>query len=80
MQGLYSTPQNEQDGFLNKIINYATVNKHYILVSLIAILVIIVITYYKDTIPFMNNKESLIDKEWNTAELEKSVAALNNKT
>ena len=80
MEGLYSTPQNEQDSFLNKIINYATVNKYYILASLIAILVIIVITYYKDSIPFMNNTESLIDKEWNTAELEKSVAALNNKT
>ena len=80
MEGLYSTPQNEQDSFLNKIINYTTVNKYYILASIIAILVIIVITYYKDTIPFMNNTESLIDKEWNTVELEKSVAALNNKT
>jgi len=80
MEGLYSTPQNEQDSFLNKIINYTTVNKYYILASIIAILVIIVITYYNDTIPFMNNTESLIDKEWNTVELEKSVAALNNKT
>lgn len=79
MEGLYTTPQNEQDSFLNKVINYSKVNKYYILASFIAILVIIVITYYKDSIPYMNT-ESLIDKEWNTAELEKSVAALNNKT